>query len=98
MCVFTLRAKRVVEQVAAQKETMWRRMEDLFVYFDNVIKRPSDYDNGTATTAVRAIVDAIVLAFRPEVKPSEKIGLMGKLNSTTRNILDKLLQNPFSGY
>ena len=92
-CVLLLRAKRVVEQAKEQKAAGFTKMEDLFHFVDGVVQQPLEYaeDLGNTMNTVDEMVEAIVLAMTPAVKPKDRKERIGRLAPAVRHVLGAVL-------
>ena len=92
-CVLLLRAKRVVEQAKVQKAAGFTKMEDLFHFVDRVVQQPSEYaeDPGNTMNTVNEMVEAIVIAMTPAVKPWDLKDRIGRLAPAVRRVLGAVL-------
>ena len=90
-CVLLLRAKRVVEQAKAQKAAGFTKMEDLFKFVNDVVDRPWDHESGKMMNTVNEMVEAIVIAMTPAVKPWDLKDRIGRLAPAVRRVLGAVL-------
>ena len=90
-CVLLLRAKRVVEQAKAQKAAGFTKMEDLFKFVNDVVDRPSDHEPREIMNKVNEMVEAIVIAMTPAVKPWDLKDRIGRLAPAVRRVLGAVL-------
>ena len=96
-CVLLLRAKRVVEQVSAEKAAGYRRMVDLFQFVNDVIQRPTKHTmvGNTLDQDIRDKVGAIVLAFTPALgeprRQTERVQEVGKVYILVKSFLTMAL-------
>ncbi len=93
-CVLLLRAKRVVEQVSAEKKDVYRKMVELFQFVNDVIQRPRGYVD-TLDQSIRDKVGAIVLAFTPALgeprRQTERVQEVGKVYTLVKSFLTMAL-------
>ena len=93
-CVLLLRAKRVVEQVSAEKKAGYMRTVELFQFVKDVIERPRGYED-TLDQKIRDKVGAIVLAFTPALgeprRQTEKLHEVGKVYTLVKSFLFTVL-------
>ena len=96
-CVLLLRAKRVVEQVSAEKKDGYRKMVELFQFVKDVIERPTVHtmEGNTLDQDIRDKVGAIVLAFTPALgeprRQTEKLHEVGKVYTLVKSFLTTAL-------
>jgi len=92
-CVLLLRAKRVVEQVSAEKAAGYRRTVELFQFVKDVIEHPTVHklDAVKFDQNIRDKVGAIVLAITPALgepnRQTEKVQEVGKVYILVRRFL-----------